>query len=85
MTGFAAYASRARLLAMALSMSFMKVAFQAPLGLGSAGAFAREVAAVDGTFAGSNGRIRLRYPKSCHLGALAKGSSAHFSARSQLL
>lgn len=44
-TGFAAYASRARLLAMALSISFMSIAFQAPLGLGSARAFAREVAA----------------------------------------
>ena len=42
--GFAAYASRARLLAMALSVSFMNIAFQAPLGLSSAGAFAREVA-----------------------------------------
>lgn len=37
------YASPARLLAMALSISFMSIAFQAPLGLGSAGAFAREV------------------------------------------
>ncbi|SRR5579875_280818 len=43
-TGFKAYASPARLLAMALSMSFMTIAFQAPLGLGSAGAFAREAA-----------------------------------------
>jgi hypothetical protein len=42
-TGFQAYASRTRLLAMALSISFMNIAFQAPLGLGSAGAFAREV------------------------------------------
>ncbi len=42
-TGFQAYASRARLLAMALSISFMNVAFQAPLGLGAAGALAREV------------------------------------------
>jgi hypothetical protein len=30
---------------MALSVSFMNIAFQAPLGLGSAGAFAREVTA----------------------------------------
>jgi Lysylphosphatidylglycerol synthase TM region len=45
--GFAAYASRARLLAMALSISFMNIVFQAPLGLGSAGAFAREVAEAD--------------------------------------
>jgi len=43
-TGFRAYASPARLLALALSISFMQIAFQAPLGLGSAGAFAREVA-----------------------------------------
>jgi hypothetical protein len=42
-TGFRAYAPPARLLAMALSVSFMNIAFQAPLGLGSAGAFAREV------------------------------------------
>jgi Lysylphosphatidylglycerol synthase TM region len=42
-TGFQAYASRARLLAMALSISFMNIVLQAPLGLGSAGAFAREV------------------------------------------
>jgi hypothetical protein len=42
-TAFQAYASPARLLAMALSISFMSIAFQAPLGLGSAGAFAREV------------------------------------------
>jgi uncharacterized membrane protein YbhN (UPF0104 family) len=42
-TGFQAYASRARLLAMGLSISFMNIAFQAPLGLGSAGAFVREV------------------------------------------
>jgi uncharacterized membrane protein YbhN (UPF0104 family) len=46
-TGLAAYASRARLLAMALSISFMNIAFQAPLGLGSAGAFAREVSSID--------------------------------------
>jgi hypothetical protein len=45
--GFTAYASRARLLAMALSISFMNIVFQAPLGLGSAGAFAREVAEAD--------------------------------------
>jgi uncharacterized membrane protein YbhN (UPF0104 family) len=43
MTGFQAYASQTRLLAMALSISFMNIAFQAPLGLSSAGAFAREV------------------------------------------
>ena len=42
-TGFQAYASRARLLAMALSISFMNIAFQAPLGLGSAGTVAREL------------------------------------------
>jgi uncharacterized membrane protein YbhN (UPF0104 family) len=42
-TGLQAYAPPARLLAMALSVSFMNIAFQAPLGLGSAGAFAREV------------------------------------------
>jgi hypothetical protein len=42
-TGFQAYASRARLLAMGLSISFMNIAFQAPLGLGSTGAFVREV------------------------------------------
>lgn len=42
-TGFQPYAPRARLLAMALSISFMNIAFQAPLGLGSAGAIAREV------------------------------------------
>jgi hypothetical protein len=42
-TGFRAYASPARLLAMALSISFMSIVFQAPLGLGSAGSFAREV------------------------------------------
>jgi len=47
-TGFAAYASRARLLAMALSVSFMNIAIQAPLGLSSAGAFAREVTTSDG-------------------------------------
>ncbi len=44
-TGFQAYASPARLLAMGLSISFMNIAFQAPLGLGSAGAFAREITA----------------------------------------
>jgi uncharacterized membrane protein YbhN (UPF0104 family) len=44
-SGLAAYASRARLLAMALSISFMNIAFQAPLGLGSAGTFAREITA----------------------------------------
>ena len=54
-SGFQAYASRARLLAMALSISFMNIAFQAPLGLGSAGAFAREV--VDAA-----GRGLLRQP-----------------------
>ena len=54
-SGFQAYASRARLLAMALSISFMNIAFQAPLGLGSAGAFAREV--VDAA-----GRSLLRQP-----------------------
>jgi hypothetical protein len=53
MTGFQAYASQARLLAMALSISFMNIAFQAPLGLGSAGAFAREV-----TQAASKGLLR---------------------------
>ncbi len=42
-TGFQGYASPARLLAVALSISFMNIVFQAPLGLGSAGAFAREV------------------------------------------
>lgn len=42
-TGLQPYAPPARLLAMALSVSFMNIAFQAPLGLGSAGAFAREV------------------------------------------
>jgi len=52
-TGFQAYASRTRLLAMALSISFMNIAFQAPLGLGSAGAFAREV-----TEAASKGLLR---------------------------
>jgi uncharacterized membrane protein YbhN (UPF0104 family) len=44
--GLAAYAPRARLLAMALSISFMQIVFQAPLGLGSAGAFAREVSSM---------------------------------------
>jgi len=44
-TVFHSYASPARLLAMALSISFMSIAFQAPLGLGSAGALAREVSA----------------------------------------
>ncbi|HEY2104184.1 MAG TPA: hypothetical protein VGH29_00270, partial [Candidatus Binataceae bacterium] len=38
-TGLQPYAPPARLLAMALSVSFMNIAFQAPLGLGSAGAF----------------------------------------------
>jgi hypothetical protein len=52
-TGLQAYASRARLLAMALSISFMNIAFQAPLGLGSAGAFAHEV-----TAAASRGLLR---------------------------
>jgi hypothetical protein len=47
-TGFQAFAPRGRVLAMALSISFMNVAFQAPLGLGSAGAFAREVSAAAG-------------------------------------
>jgi uncharacterized membrane protein YbhN (UPF0104 family) len=42
-TGLQSYASPARLLAMALSISFMTIVFQAPLGLGSAGAIAREV------------------------------------------
>jgi hypothetical protein len=46
--GFQSYASPARLLAMALSISFMNIAFQAPLGLGSAGTFAREVTAAAG-------------------------------------
>lgn len=59
-TGFAAYASRARLLAMALSISFMNIVFQAPLGLGSAGAFAREVAAVDGDLLGRLVAVRPR-------------------------
>jgi uncharacterized membrane protein YbhN (UPF0104 family) len=45
-TGLAPYASRTRLLAMALSISFMSIIFQAPLGLGSAGAFAREVSSL---------------------------------------
>jgi uncharacterized membrane protein YbhN (UPF0104 family) len=45
-TGLAAYASRGRLLAMALSISFMNIVFQAPLGLGSAGAFAREASSM---------------------------------------
>jgi uncharacterized membrane protein YbhN (UPF0104 family) len=45
-TGLAAYASRPRLLAMALSVSFMSIAFHAPLGLGSAGTFAREVSSL---------------------------------------
>lgn len=52
-TGLQAYASSARLLAMALSISFMNIAFQAPLGLGSAGAFAREV-----TSAAARGLLR---------------------------
>ena len=59
-TGFAAYASRARLLAMALSISFMNIAFQAPLGLGSAGVFAREVAAVDSNLLGEFVLVRPR-------------------------
>ncbi len=42
-TGLAPYASRARLLAMALSISVIQIVLQSPLGLGSAGAFAREV------------------------------------------
>jgi uncharacterized membrane protein YbhN (UPF0104 family) len=42
-TGLQGYGSPARLLAMALSISFMTIVFQAPLGLGSAGAIAREV------------------------------------------
>jgi uncharacterized membrane protein YbhN (UPF0104 family) len=58
-TGFAGYASRPRLLAMALSISLINVVFQAPLGLGSAGAFAREVTAVDGKSGGPVG-TRLR-------------------------
>jgi hypothetical protein len=44
--GLAAYGSRARLLAMALSISFMQIALQSPLGLGSAAAFAREVSSM---------------------------------------
>jgi|SRR5579875_1276000 uncharacterized membrane protein YbhN (UPF0104 family) len=52
-TGFQGYASPARLLAMALSISFMNIVFQAPLGLGSAGAFAREV-----THAAARGLLR---------------------------
>lgn len=52
-TGLQGYASPARLLAMALSISFMNIAFQAPLGLGSAGSFAREV-----TTAASRGLLR---------------------------
>ncbi len=63
-TGFQAYASRARLLAMALSISFMNIAFQAPLGLGSAGAFAREV-----TDAAARGL--LRQPTSEESGAVS--------------
>ncbi len=54
MAGFGAYAPPARLLAMALSISFMTIAFQAPLGLGSAGAFAREV--TDAAARGLRGR-----------------------------
>jgi uncharacterized membrane protein YbhN (UPF0104 family) len=42
-TGLHGYGSPARLLAMGLSISFMTIVFQAPLGLGSAGAIAREV------------------------------------------
>jgi uncharacterized membrane protein YbhN (UPF0104 family) len=44
-TGLHSYASPARLLAMALSISFMTIVLQAPLGLGSAGVIAREVTA----------------------------------------
>jgi len=51
--GLYGYASPARLLAMALSISFMNIAFQAPLGLGSAGTFAREL-----TEAASRGLLR---------------------------
>jgi uncharacterized membrane protein YbhN (UPF0104 family) len=44
--GLAAYASHTRLVAMALSVGFMSIVLHAPLGLGSAGAFAREVSSM---------------------------------------
>jgi hypothetical protein len=46
-TGLATYAPRARLLAMALSVSFMNIGLQAALGLSSARTLAREVATLD--------------------------------------
>lgn len=42
-SGFHAFATKANLLAMALSISFMNIIFRVPMGLGSAGTFAREV------------------------------------------
>jgi hypothetical protein len=42
-SGFHAFATKANLLAMALSISFMNIIFRIPMGLGSAGTFAREV------------------------------------------
>jgi uncharacterized membrane protein YbhN (UPF0104 family) len=43
MTGFSAFAAKAQLLTMALSISMMNLIIRIPLGLGSAGAFASEV------------------------------------------
>lgn len=45
--GFSAFAGKANLLAMALAISFMNIVFRIPLGLGSAGTFAREVVESD--------------------------------------
>jgi len=42
-SGFHAFATKANLLAMALSISFMNIIFRIPMGLSSAGSFAREV------------------------------------------
>jgi len=43
LAGFHDFASKANLLAMALSISMMNILFRVPMGLGSAGSFAREV------------------------------------------